>query len=225
MKKYAYLLILVSFLMGCNGTGSSNNGSSTDILSSSSGQTSENSSAESESREPPVGMWTKSVSFYNGGFTNSSLDQKASQTQFVNWFNGDDDVLASIDYEGYAQLNYIGNANDDWRFSTLILGSQNSEGKITFNLKVRAVSVKITVQAYAKYIAYNDSYSIDRSATFLIDNEEHDLSLQEGHTGNTEQIVIVHPYIDETVTSFSISNKEAGQRVFVHSLEITHEGQ
>ena len=221
MKKSLYLLILVSLLAGCASTnGSSDNGCSTDPLPKSS-QTSE--STTSESLVPPVGVWTKKVTFYNGGFTNSSLDQPASQTQFINWFNGDkDQILTSINYEGYAQLNYIGNQSDSWRFSTLILGSQNSEGKITFNFNVEVISIKVTVQPYTKYIAYTDSYNIDSSATFLIDNKEYDLSIEEGHTGDTEQVTVSNAYENNSVTSFSISNKDAGQRVFVHSIEITH---
>ena len=234
MKKYSYLLILIAFLIGCNKTtseevvaSSSINGeaSSTQISNSQNSEDIVSSSiiSSTSSEEPEVGVWTKKVTFYNGGFTNSSLDQAASQTQFVNWFNGESDpILDSINYEGYAQLNYIGNQNDSWRFSTLILGSQNSSGKITFNLNVHAIAISVVVQAYSKYIAYSDSYSTDTNATFLIDNKEYDLSLEEGYTGDTEKITIDH--YSEPVTSFSISNKEAGQRVFVHSLEITYWG-
>lgn len=234
MKKYPYILILAVFLVGCNETSSEEIITSSSINSETpssqvtSSQTSEDIISSSiasgtSSEEPEVGVWRKKVTFYNGGFTNSSLDQAASQSQFVNWFNGESDpILDSINYEGYAQLNYIGNQNDSWRFSTLILGSQNSNGKITFNLNVHAIAITVVVQAYSKYIAYNDSYSTDTNATFLIDNKEYDLSLEEGHTGDTEKITIDH--YSDPVTSFSISNKEAGQRVFVHSMEITYWG-
>ena len=184
------------------------------------------SSSESTTSNPPdpVGISHKVVTFYNGGFTNSSLEQPASRTKFVEWFNDGEDILSSITYEAYAQLNYIGNDSDSWRFSTLILGSQSSNGKITFNLNVQALSVKAVVQPYTKYIAYNNTYNVDTNATFLIDSEEYDLSLEEGYSGETENITIEHTFGENPVSSFSISNKDAKQRVFVHSLDITYWG-
>ena len=173
--------------------------------------------------EPPVGVTKKTVSFYNGGFTSSSLNQEASRNQFVTWFNNGDDVLESIGYQGYAQLNYIGNTSDSWRYSTLILGSGNSEGKITFNFKVDIISIKVTVQAYSKYIAYNDSYSTDTDSIFILDNDEHDLSVEDNHQGDTEKETIEKAYMEGTKV-ISIANKEAGNRVFVHSLELTYWG-
>lgn len=185
----------------------------------------QSSSASTTSNPPdPVGVYHKVVTFYNGGFTNSSLEQPASRQQFVDWFNNGDNVLDSITYEAYAQLNYIGNQNDSWRFSTLILGSQSSNGKITFNLNIQALSVKVVVQPYTKYIAYSDSYNVDTNATFLVDSQEYDLSLEEGYTGETENVTIEHTFGENPVSSFSISNKDAKQRVFVHSLDITYWG-
>ena len=173
--------------------------------------------------EEPVGVVTKTVSFLNGGFTNSTLNQAASQTQFVEWFNKSANILSSIDYSGYAQMNYIGNANDSWRFSTLILGSQNSEGAITFNFNVHVVSVKIVVQPYTKYISYNDTYNIDKSAKFYFNEEEHDLSVDANHSGDTEKVTL-ECFPNQNENKFKIANKEAGQRVFVHSFELTYWG-
>ena len=185
----------------------------------------QSSSASTTSNPPdPVGVFHKVVTFYNGGFTNSSLEQPASRQQFIDWFNNGENVLNSITYEAYAQLNYIGNQNDTWRFSTLILGSQSSNGKITFNLNVQALSVKVVVQPYTKYIAYTNSYNVDTNATFLVDSQEYDLSLEEGYSGETENVTIEHTFGENPVSSFSISNKDAKQRVFVHSLDITYWG-
>lgn len=201
---------------------SSKETSSSAVSSSSAAQS---SSASTTSNPPdPVGVYHKVVTFYNGGFTNSSLEQPASRTKFVEWFNDGENILSSITYEAYAQLNYIGNDSDSWRFSTLILGSQSSNGKITFNLNVQALSVKAVVQPYTKYIAYNNTYNVDTNATFLIDSEEYDLSLEEGYSGETENITIEHTFGENPVSSFSISNKDAKQRVFVHSLDITYWG-
>lgn len=193
--------------------------STTSIPSSTSTTTSESTTSQPDQ----VGVVKKTVTFYNGGFTNSSLDKEASQNQFVTWFNNGDDVLTSIGYQGYAQLNYIGNTSDSWRFSTLILGSGSKTGKITFNFKYNIVSIKVEVQPYTKYIAYNNTYSVDTSATFVLDNDEHDLSLEAGYQGETERKTFEKAYAEGTKT-ISIANKDEGQRVFVHSLELTYWG-
>ena len=89
---------------------SSSQSTSGQTISSSSSSSASNSISSTTSNPPdPVGVVTKTVSFLNGGFTNSSLDQAKSQEQFVDWFNNGDNLLASIDYDGYAQMNYIGN--------------------------------------------------------------------------------------------------------------------
>ena len=201
---------------------SSTSSSSSSAISSSSSSSSSSAASSTTSNPPePIGVSTKTVSFLNGNFTNSSLNQPASQQQFVNWFNNGDDVLGSIGYSGYAQMNYIGNQNDSWRFSTLILGSGNSEGTITFNFNVHVTLVKIVVQPYTKYISYNNAYNIDRNATFLFDDEEHDLSVEESYVGETEKTTLTCTP-DPEQNKFTIANKDAGQRVFVHSFELTY---
>ena len=236
--KSAFVLLAAITLVACSSNANKlpsssiedNSSSSTSAVSSESsvtniGTSSSTSGASSNSSgsKEPVGVVTKTVSFLNGGFTNSTLNQAASQTQFVEWFNKSANILSSIDYSGYAQMNYIGNANDSWRFSTLILGSQNSEGAITFNFNVHVVSVKIVVQPYTKYISYNDTYNIDKSAKFYFNEEEHDLSVDANHSGNTEKVTLeCSPNQNEN--KFKIANKEAGQRVFVHSFELTYWG-
>ncbi len=208
-----------------SGTTTSNEASTTsensNTSTSSSLETSSSSSATTSNPPDPVGVVTKTVSFLNGNFTNSSLDQAASQERFVDWFNNGDDVLGSINYSGYAQLNYIGNQNDSWRFSTLILGSGSSEGAITFNFNVHVTLVKIVVQPYTKYISYNNTYNIDRNATFLFDDEEYDLSVEESYVGETEKTTLTCTP-DPEQNKFTIANKDAGQRVFAHSFELTY---
>ena len=204
---------------------SSSQSTSGQTISSSSYSSASSSADSSTTSNPPdpVGVVTKTVSFLNGGFTNSSLDQARSQEQFVDWFNNWDNLLASIDYDGYAQMNYIGNTSDSWRFSTLILGSSSKVGSITFNFNFHVTQVKIVVQPYTKYIAYTDTYNIDRSATFLFDEEEYDLSVDESYVGETEKVTLnCAPNPEQN--KFTIASKNEGQRVFVHSFELTYWG-
>lgn len=252
MKPFKLLTVLIAMtLAGCNTTSASSTGvsnepsessgvfipssvssiepesssdesSSTSSSSSSSSTSSASSSSSSSSKPDSTGSKHKVVTFRNGGFTNSSLEQPNSKQQFVDWFNGEENqLLNSINYEAYAQLNYIGNTSDSWRFSTLILGSSSSNGKITFNFSVDVISLKVVVQPYTKYITYTSTYNIDTGATFLVDTKEYDLSLEEGYQGETENVNV--EYIFTTPKkSFSISNKEANQRVFVHSMDILY---
>lgn len=201
--------------------------SSSEIISSSeavssSEQISSSEATASSSASEPVSVLKKTLTFYNGGFT-GSLDLDNSRADFKDWCNQDVSIFDSINCEGYAQVNYIGNQGDVNRFSTLILGSQNKTGKLVFNLSVRAINVKITVQPYTKYIAFNDTYNVDTHALISINNEEHDLYLETGYNGPTENKNFEYLNIDGTKT-ISIANKEEGQRVFVHSMEITYWG-
>ena len=196
---------------------------SSEASSSSSSQNESSSSSTSSSNSSSSQDTTgnkKTVSFLNGGFT-GSLDEAKSQTSFVTWFNGDDNILSSIVCTNKAQANYIGNTSDSWRFSTLILGSQNALGTITFNFNVHITSVKIVVQPYTKYITYSNTYNIDKSATFVFNQEETDLSVAADYSGETEKTTIeCTPNANEN--KFTISNKEIGQRVFVHSFELSY---
>ena len=179
-----------------------------------------NQSGESNNQQSTEGEEkTKTVSFYNGGFTNSSLNQVASQQNFVKWFNGDDDLLESITYSGYSQLNYIGNEKDSWRFSTLILGSSNNDGYIKFNFAHDVKSVKFNIQGYCKYIEYSQSYSVDTSSKFLLDDDVYDLSVSPSFTGELEKRDVSKDY---NPLSKSITIQSEDGRVFVHSMEITY---
>lgn len=169
--------------------------------------------------EPVEDFRTKTITFLNGGFTNSSLDQAASQQNFVNWFNGTDDLLESITYSGYSQLNWIGNTTDSWRFSTLILGSSSQNGNIGFVFSKRIKSVKLNIQGYCKYITYSDSYNVDTDSKFYIDDSLTDLSVNAGFTGELEKKDVTKKYTTP-VSSFTIRSLDG--RVFVHSMELTY---
>lgn len=165
-------------------------------------------------------LTTKTVNFYNGGFTNSSLDQEKSRQNFVSWFNNGDDLLTSINYSGYSQLNYIGNAGDDWKFSTLILGSSSQDGNITFNFSKSIKSVKINIQGYCKRIDYPEThYNVDTNSVFYLDGDKYDLSVSPGYTELLEKQDVTKTY--ETPTT-SINIQSEGGRVFVHSMELSY---
>ena len=234
-----FFLAGVALLMACSGNanhtiGSSRNAESTssdqttestsssinsDVTSSSSSSSSSSNSSSgsssSSSSNIPDGTLTKTVTFYNGGFKSTSLDQTTSQNKFVEWFNNGDNTLKSIGYEGKVQINEIDNDKN----YTMILGSQKSDGKLTFNFNYYLYSVKAVVQAYTKY--YNGTDNNDKNAKFLIDSTEYDLSLPSDYTGPSERKTFTQE-LDGSSKSFSIANKDNNQRVFVHSLEITY---
>ena len=162
---------------------------------------------------------TKTVSFYNGGFTNSSLNQAASMQSFIDWFNGEDDLLESVSYDGYCQLNYIGNEGDTNRFSTLILGSANNNGSLAFNFKYDVLSIKVNIQAYTKYISYGEVWNTDNNSCFYLDNNQYDLSTETGYSGDTPKQDAIINY-STPVKTVNISAYDG--RVFVHSMEVIY---
>lgn len=185
----------------------------------------QNNNENNNSSQPETnGTFTKKVTFYNGSFTGTLSEAKTQQT-FISWFNGSDDLLTSITCGGYAQVNYVGDKKDTNRFSTMILGSQNNNGQLTFNFKYNVLSVKVNVQAYAKYYEYTSNgekvsgYSIDKESKFYLDTTEKDLSLPSDFQGNPEKYDFEKAY-DPAVKTVSISS--SGGRVFVHSVEINY---
>lgn len=161
---------------------------------------------------------TKTITFLNGGFT-GSLNQTATQENFLAWINGNDNLFSSIEYKGFSQLNYIGNEKDPARYSTLQLGSANDTGEIKFNFAYDVLSVKFNVQAYTKSYTSNGTlnWSTDKQSKFYIDTDLHDLSVtSNGQTPKQDFIKTYNP----AVKSFLI--KSSGGRVFVHSMEVTY---
>ena len=200
MKKYLIPLVCLFLLVGC----SSQNNNSGDPAGGNGGSDIEK---------------VKTISFYNGGFTNSTLDREQSQKNFIDWMNNGEDVIKSIDYSGYCQLNYVGDKNDENRFTTLYLGNQNGGGQLVFHFNYQVKKVKLNVQAYCKYIEYTSKYNIDSNSKFYLDSDEYDLSTEEGYNSETEKKDIVKQYNPE-IEQISIASAEG--RVFVHSMEITY---
>ena len=174
---------------------------------------------EGQGEENNDHVYTKTIVFYNSTFTNSTLDQEGSRNNFVNWFNGEDDLLETITTTGYSQINYIGNAGEPNTYTILTLGKSSQNGSITFNFKYDVVSVKIKVQAYTKYVEYTSSWNTDTNSKFYLDTEEHDLSLEENYKGDTTKYDYSKSYNPATK---QVTISSSGGRVFVHSMEINY---
>ena len=205
MKKY-YLLALLPLLIGCGP---------------------KDKPADPLPPEPdpePKETKTCTVDFRNGGFTTSSFENANTQASFIEWFNNHENgegLLRSIDYDDstyYTQMNYIGNEGDPNRFSTMILGSQNKTGELSFELNYAISKITCTVQAYVKYISYSDSYSVDTESVFYIDTDSIDLSIDNYDELPEEKEFSVTKRENET--SFTISSD--GSRVFVHQMIIEY---
>lgn len=208
MKKFLIPLSLLFLLTGCSIV--PNNGKTEEP------KTPENN--EEQGEESVRDVYSKTVLFYNGGFTSSTLDREASQQQFISWFNGDDDLLDSIGYTAFAQLNNF-EGKTEGTFSTLVLGNSSGGGGLKFNFKYNVVSVKVSAQLYTKYILYNDTWSTDNNSKFYLESDEYDLSTEANYKGATEK----HDYtktFDPVVKSVSINSVDG--RVFVHSMEIKY---
>ena len=164
---------------------------------------------------------TKTITFLNNTPTSSSLhNNENSREQFVTWFNQSaDGILNSISVGGFIQVQYIGNEKDSWRFSTLTLSSASNDGSLTFNFSKNIYKVKFNIQGYCKYIEYSQSYNVDTSSVFHLDDDDYDLSVSPGYTDLLEKQDVEKSYSTPT-KSLTISS--TGGRVFVHSMEITY---
>ena len=230
VMKRIYLLLLLSFLIGCNQkreTESSESVSEYEPASEIPEPSESLESSESEELPHPRDERQCTITFRDGGYTTSSFENTSTQNSFIEWFNNHENangLLTSIGYDNssyYVQMNYIGNAGDAGRFSTMILGSQNKNGLMTFNFAHPVVAVTCKVQAYAKYIAYTDNYSIDSNSVFHLNQTTRDLSVADGYSGPTEEVQVSADFGAGT-SNFSISS--TGGRVFVHEMTITYLG-
>ena len=220
MKKLLFVIALSTLLMGCSNNQQQvkNQGTETnnEQMPNNNDNGNQNQTDDSNDNNPVItkDTATKTVTFYNGGFTSSTLDQSESQQKFINWFNGEDEgFLESIRYTGFAQLQ---NFNE---FTTLSLGSQKSTGEIQFNFSVDIVKVELEIQGYYKYISYNNTYSVDTASKFYLDTDEYDLSVNSDYQGEGTKENVSKEY-SESVNSLTISNDRG--RVFVHSMTITY---
>lgn len=161
-----------------------------------------------EPEEPEVKTFKYTVDFEADYINTTATDSsKFSEVMIAN-FNHTDDVLESVDFEGYAQINTLG-------VTALLVSSAKKDGVLTFNFLKDLVSITITASPYKKYIDYNQSYSIDDSPLLMVNKEEWAF---ENATETKDP--------DRVNKSFKINSKTlkvegtAGRRVFIHTLEM-----
>ena len=159
---------------------------------------------------------TKEVVFKNASFT-GQLVYDSTRESFVSWFNGDDDVLESLDCLGKCEMKSISDKANETR---LWLGSQSETCTLTFNFKYDVSKIKLNIQSYSKYIAYSDSYSRDYNSVFILDGDSYDLSIPDTFEGDTLSKNVEKSYEESKTKKVELTNE--GGRVFIHSIEITY---
>lgn len=262
MKSRLLLLLVASFLlMGCEEAPSSSESKeeSSSITSSESveesseeesvEESSEEASSEEESSEESVSSEEESsskdssseyentktldVTFLNNtDFTKGGLDSSSVASDFVNVFNGDTDLLASVSSVGTNLVQITNNDSDACYINqTLQFGSRKSDGELTLSFNHKVVKVNAVVQGYWTAYEYSGSpltYSVDEYANICIGNEDNYVNLNSEGGAEPEKVEVSYNF-DEvySLKLFNIMDNDnlpdkQGQRAYIHSLSITY---
>ncbi len=213
------ILVLVPFLLltvGCN----TKKETPTSIDSGTSFDSSESiNSDESSSSEPIYTLFDKVFTFKDGIYANKNFgidDTDANKAAFLDNLNTEagTEMFTSLSVEK-CFFNIYGEETNKY---TMVVGSQKALGKMTLNSSYDIVKVKASVQAYNKYISYNDSWSIDPEVEFSLMDETFDLS---DTIKENEAPEIVTKEVNVGHTNKLTINGLSG-RFFLHQLTVTY---
>ena len=216
MKKQAYFLFLLPLLFACSGTNTSSYVSSSSSLheeSSSSNKQSSSSTKESSSL-PEVQYLTINMDCFE---EYSSGYRFADHTdELLDLMNSN---LVSFPIKALTVENcfvQVKESKEDAPHPYFTLGSGSYGGELTLLFDAPAItSIKVDVEGYSKYIAYNDSYSYDENFSFTINEKEIDLS---GLTrGEIKTVTCDLPSLSSHVSLKTLQEKS---RLFIHSISI-----
>lgn len=226
MKSKSILLLITSFmLMSCT--------SSTNPVDSQQ-STSENTESESAGG----GTGTLKVNFYNNSSfpTGNVLDNKEG---FISAFNNGEktgdlfrDVLSDVSCNDKTRVQIANNTSDVCHINSILqLGTRSGTGELTLKFSsVPLVSVKIVTQAYWTCYQYGDNpitYNVDEYANICVGNDDNYIDLSSD--GTSEPELITREYWFEhcfELKLYDVMNQDPlpdkqGQRVYIHSLELT----
>lgn len=243
MKSRLLLVVATAFLLvGCNESqpeenkeeiSTSESGStSEESITSQDSQSSEASSSDESSEEIIQGNKTLSVTFLNntafpkGGLPNSD------HAAFIEAFNGESNLLASFTNTQNNLVQISNNTSDDCYInSTLQLGSRSGAGEIAFTFNYPVTRVTLEVQAYWTAFSYTGqplTYNVDENANICVDNDNNYIDLKNNGGAEPEKVIRSFDFNNATQVKLydvmdcdSLPDKQ-GQRVYIHSMEITY---
>lgn len=161
---------------------------------------------------------TKTTVFDNASFTfNFDTVNQEKSASFIAMFNTDEEggdlvrSFTSVKMNLDQQTDYV----------TLRLGSASEDGSLTLHTNYVVTKVKVNVEAYHKYIAYSQSWSISTGAKLSINGEENTIDL------STDDIT-ARPGAQDMTVDFDKKDEvkvlrfASTERVYLHSFEITY---
>lgn len=128
-------------------------------------------------------------------------------------------VVTSIDMDSiYGQLTTL--SKDSKETTLLTIGTAKREGHMTFNTSKTIYSAVIVAQVYNKYIAYNDSWSVDDSVLHVVlGSASSDCNLKPQGDAPAEYPTSRFE-ISDNAGAKSITLSNASGRVFLYSLTL-----
>ncbi len=224
MKPQKLLVIIATLILtGCQNNQPKESESSFSESASSSISESTSSITSETSSSQPTQTTTYKGQFYSvndsGAITGDSSSTSFTTTvQSYFMYQGSSLITNASAPGGFAQINYIGNAGQEGRFSTMILGSQSQEGRLQLQFNCQIYKIKVEAQGYCKYIPYSDSWSVDDNCSLSVQGQDEIINLPTTEGQNSE--VVTKEYVfNDYVNTLDFSTGDG--RVFLNSLEIT----
>ena len=187
--------------------------------------TSENTSDVTSGTIPQVASYLIELSGEDLPFTNSGISINDLANGYKNRDTLHEHLNEVIGWEFIKTISASGcqtgtiqeaNVQSDLRFQ---IGSGSSKGSITFTVadSVHVTKVIVSCTAYYKYVPYTSSYNVDTNSQLYIDNDKHTFDIV---ADSAQPVHEFEKTYDEPVSSFTLSNKDEKQRIFVESIEV-----
>ena len=214
-KKVLLILPLTTLLASCNLL---NRFFASNETTSSSKETSNESDTKSlsTSEESFTFKGIKTFNFRNIPF-NVGTKVADKRIEFEDFLNQEERIVDYLDINNIF-VQPVGDPDEGNK--SLCVGSSSGGGRITFNFFYTVKRISFTIQAYHKYIAYSDSWSIDEGE---LEVEGHSYTNLSYSSSNSAPDIVVDEFeLDYYQFSISFSNSDAYSRTYIHELTVEY---
>ena len=123
---------------------------------------------------------------------------------------------------GYANLNTPTDLGTNRKVKFMTLSSRNQDCDMTLRFTETIKAIKVYAEAFVKYVAYTQSYSVDLGSTLSInDSEEWDLGIHSASDENETEAKVFT--VNSDTIRFVVHNEEhtdtQAHRVLIHKIE------
>lgn len=185
---------------------------------------SEESSSEESSSEESENYETIRIETNNITSMGAGNDLTNNGDAFINYFNQNyKGLLNSIDVDGKVTIQGI-SEEDGLTHNQLTIGSSSYGGSLTLNFAIDVRGVVVGARSYYKYIAYNDTYSMDYDATINVSDGVNTATQNLPDANDApSQVIETELKCGEPVKAITIDNNDGSkQRVLVEYIEILY---